>query len=64
MVLFTGRDPDGAQAVRKRHQSYREAVRREPDNRTYREGALNAALAMKKARPLGAKIADWVRGKK
>lgn len=46
------------------HQSYREAVRRDPDNRTYREGALNAALAMKKARPLGAKLADWVRGKK
>jgi len=46
------------------HQSYREAVRRDPENRTYREGALNAAIAMKKARPLGAKIADWVRGKK
>lgn len=46
------------------HQSYREAVRREPDNRVFREGALNAALAMKKARPLGTKIADWMRGKK
>ena len=46
------------------HQSYREAVRREPDNRTYRQGALDAALAMKKNRPLGAKIADWVKGKR
>lgn len=46
------------------HQSYREAVRRDPDNRTYREGALNAALAMKKNRPIGAKIADWMRGKR
>ncbi len=46
------------------HQSYREAVRRDPDNRTYREGALDAALAMKKNRPLGTKIADWVRGKR
>jgi len=46
------------------HQSYREAVRRCPDNRTYRQGALDAAIAMKKNRPLGAKIADWVRGKK
>ncbi len=46
------------------HQSYREAVRRDPDNRTFREGALDAALAMKKARPIGAKIADWMRGKK
>ena len=46
------------------HQSYREAVRRDPDNRLYRQGALDAAIAMKKNRPLGAKIADWVRGKK
>ncbi len=46
------------------HQSYREAVRRDPDNRTYRQGALDAALAMKKHRPLGAKIADWVKGKR
>ena len=46
------------------HQSYREAVRREPDNRVYRQGALDAALAVKKHRPLGAKIGDWLRGKK
>ena len=46
------------------HQSYREAVRRDPDNRLYRQGALDAALAMKKNRPLGTKIADWVRGKR
>ena len=46
------------------HQSYREAVRRDPDNRLYRQGALDAALAMKKNRPIGAKIADWVRGKR
>jgi len=46
------------------HQSYREAVRRDPDNRLYRQGALDAALAMKKNRPLGTKIADWMRGKR
>ena len=46
------------------HQSYREAVRREPNNRTYRQGALDAAIAIKKSRPLGVKIVDWVRGKK
>ena len=46
------------------HQSYREAVRRDPENRQYRQGALDAALAAKKNRPIGAKIADWVRGKK
>ena len=46
------------------HQSYREAVRREPDNRRFREGALDAALAMKKNRPLSAKFSDWMRGKR
>ena len=46
------------------HQSYREAVRREPDNRKYREGALDAALAMKKNRPIGEKLSDWIRGRR
>ena len=46
------------------HQSYREAVRREPDNRRFREGALDAALAMKKNRPLGEKLAGWMKGKR
>ncbi len=40
------------------HQSYREAVRRDPDNRAYRAGALDAAVAMKKSRPIGQKILD------
>ena len=36
------------------HQSYREAVRREPDNNNFRRGALAAAVAFKKSRtPLG-----------
>ncbi len=43
------------------HQSYREAVRREPENRRFREGALDAAVAMKKNRPLGEKIQEWAR---
>ena len=46
------------------HQSYREAVRREPDNRKFREGALDAALAMKKNRPLGEKIFSFLKGQK
>ena len=46
------------------HQSFREAVRREPDNRRFREGALDAALAMKKNRPLGEKLGDWLKGKR
>ena len=40
------------------HQSFREAVRRDPDNHKYREGALDAALAMKKNRPLAQKLKD------
>lgn len=34
------------------HQSFREAVRRDPDNIEYRRGALDAAVAMKKSRTL------------
>jgi len=44
------------------HQSYREAVRRPPENRKFREGALDAALAMKKNRPLGEKIRSFFKG--
>ena len=43
------------------HQSYREAVRRDPENRKFREGALDAAIAMKKNRPLGEKLRDLFR---
>jgi cytochrome c-type biogenesis protein CcmH/NrfG len=34
------------------HQSYREAIRREPNNNLYRQGALDAAVALKKSRTL------------
>ena len=40
------------------HQSFREAVRRDPDNRKYREGALDAALAMKKNRSIAHRLKD------
>ncbi len=43
------------------HQSFREAVRRDPENRVYREGALNAALAMKKSQQIGSRVQGWVR---
>ena len=43
------------------HQSYREAVKRDPENRRYRAGALDAALAMKKNRPLSEKLHSWVK---
>ena len=36
------------------HQSYREAVRREPNNNVFRQGALDAAVALKTSRtPMG-----------
>lgn len=34
------------------HQSYREAVRRDPDNILYRRGALDAAVALRKSKTL------------
>ncbi|MBQ2951977.1 MAG: DnaJ domain-containing protein [Clostridia bacterium] len=38
------------------HQSYREAVRHEPDNNEFRRGALEAAVALKKSRTLWGRI--------
>ena len=46
------------------HQSFREAVRREPDNREYREGALDSALAMKKAATIGGRIKKLFKNKR
>lgn len=43
------------------HQSYREAIRRDPDNRHYREGALHAAVEMKKEGQLGHRIHSWMK---
>ncbi len=42
------------------HQSFREAVRRDPENRAYRAGALDAALALKNSKKLGSRIQQWV----
>ena len=41
------------------HQSFREAVRMQPENRAYRQGALDAAVAVKKHRKLRYRVADW-----
>ena len=38
------------------HQSYREAVRREPENNDFRRGALEAAVAMKKANTIPGRV--------
>lgn len=43
------------------HQSFREAVRQDPENRRYRQGALDAALAMKKNQQLGFKVQSWLK---
>ncbi|MBQ8537515.1 MAG: DnaJ domain-containing protein [Clostridia bacterium] len=45
------------------HQSYRAAVRLDPDNLRYRQGALDAALAMKRNKDLTHKFAGWVKDK-
>lgn len=44
------------------HQSFREAVRRQPENNAYRQGALDAALAVKKHQKLAYRVADWAEG--
>lgn len=44
------------------HQSFREAVRRSPDNMEYRRSALEAALAIKRHRSIGARAAEWAQG--
>jgi len=43
------------------YQSYREAVRLDPDENHYRRGALDASLAIKRSRTLWYRIAKWVR---
>ncbi len=43
------------------HQSFREAVRRDPNNLQYRKGALDAALAMKRHKHLGHRMAEWLK---
>lgn len=43
------------------HQSFREAVRRDPGNHRYRESALDAALALKKSKQLGSRVQGWLK---
>ena len=45
------------------HQSYREAVRHEPGNNAFRQGALDAAIAMKQAQTLKGRIKRLLRKK-
>ena len=41
------------------HQSFREAVRLKPDNNEYRQGALDAALAVKRRQKWPYRVAEW-----
>ena len=41
------------------HQSFREAVRLKPENNAYRQGALDAALAVKKHQKWTYRVAEW-----
>ena len=43
------------------HQSFREAVRRDPDNILYRRGALDAALALRESQSLRGKIRHFLK---
>ena len=44
------------------HQSFREAVRLNPNNNEYRKGALEAALAVKKRQKWTYRAAEWAKG--
>ena len=50
----------GMRQYKTAHQSYREAVRREPNNNLYRAGALDAAVAVKKSEQLFYRIQTWI----
>jgi molecular chaperone DnaJ len=41
------------------HQSFREAVRLKPENNEYRQGALDAAIAVKKHQKWPYRVAEW-----
>jgi molecular chaperone DnaJ len=42
------------------HQSYREAVRRDPDKNQYRAGALDAAVAVKRSKQFFFRLLTWM----
>ena len=46
------------------HQSYREAIRREPKNNDFRQGALDAALAMKRSKTFRGRVEKMFKRRK
>lgn len=51
----------GLRRYEEAHQSYRQAVKLDPDNRAYRAGALDAAVALKNSKKLNVRIQNWVK---
>jgi len=43
------------------HDSFREAVKAEPENREYRSKALEAAVAMKNSHRIDVKVHNWLK---
>ena len=64
MVLSSGAYSHGDATIRSAHASFREAVRRDPENNVYRQGALDAALAMKESATLQGKLKKLLHWKK
>ena len=50
----------GMRQYKTAHQSFREAVRLNPDNNQFRTKALDAAIAMKKSNQIGFRIQTWL----
>ena len=62
MVLYSGQLMMDMRQFASAHQSFREAVRLNPENNEYRRGALEAALAVKKHQKLPYRVMDWADG--
>lgn len=51
----------GMRRYEEAHDSFREAVKAEPDNREYRSKALEAAVAMKNSHRIDVKVHNWLK---
>ena len=51
----------GMRRYEEAHDSFREAVKAEPENREYRSKALEAAVAMKNSHRLDVKVSNWLK---
>ena len=51
----------GLRRYEEAHDSFREAIKSEPENREYRAKALEAAVAMKNSHRLDVKVQNWLK---